>query len=153
MFFIAIYQAVEAYHRIRFLPYPRPLDRFAAFLDGLDQESVDARPHDLRQRAARAGDDRGAAGQGFGEYDAERLIPLDRHDHGTCPAQQGVLLHVVHRPDILDAALADLRRDPLPPEPPLRIVPLRVVAGDDQTATGTPRDLTDTRKRADMEAS
>jgi hypothetical protein len=76
----------------------------------------------------------------LGEDDAERLVPLDGHDHGARFAQHLVLLRVVDRADIFDAVAADPWLDLVAPVVAL-MAGLGMVAGDDQAMPRAPCDL------------
>ena len=60
---------------------------------------------DLRHRAAAHRDDGCAAGQRLDHDEAERLLPLDRHDQRMRPGEQLALLVVVDLADVADVVV------------------------------------------------
>jgi len=81
------------------------LDRLDPFAVRSNQKSVHAGPYDFRQCAARARDDRRSAGQGFGEYDAERLVPFHRNNQRRRPSKQLILLMIIDRTHVVDPVM------------------------------------------------
>ncbi len=96
--------------------------------------------NDLWKRTSRAGDDRRAASQCFGEYDAEWFIPFYRYYHSGGLAQQFVLLRIVNRAHILDSIAIKMRDNfPVPIFPFCSGV--RVIACDEKTPACAPCDF------------
>src|SRR6202044_1450908 len=97
-----------------------------------DEKSLDAIANDLWSGAARTRNHRRAAGQGFREYDPERLVPLDRHDHCRGRTQERDLGRVIERTHIVYAVAAEFRLDPGGPIFAF-VSAIGVIAGDQQS--------------------
>jgi hypothetical protein len=120
-------------------PAGAPIDIWKAgdgggpLFDCFDEETGSAGSNNLRERAAGRRDDGRAAGERFGEDDAERFVPANRDEQAGGAAEKIVFGGVVDLADPLDAVATEMRSDLAIEEGALRTRFL-AIAGEDQTA-------------------